>query len=58
MTTMSASKKLALVDGKRIPPVQVADDDHHECKLCICVLLLIQKTPQAQVTQSQDSHGQ
>ena len=25
-----------LVSKEKTPPVQVAGDDHHECKLCIC----------------------
>ena len=38
MTTMSASElfALSLVDGRKMPPVQVADNAHHECKLYIC----------------------
>ena len=36
VTTTSAREVFALVDNRKTPPVEVAGDDHHRCKLCIC----------------------
>ena len=48
MTTMSASEVFVLVDDRKTPPVQVAGDEHHECKLHICTSWWLENIPPVQ----------
>ena len=41
--------------SEKTPPAQLAGDDHHDCKICICAIYLMTgKTPPVQVAEGQD----